>query len=103
MANGSRAVSFTSAGFKRGFIQAQPLAIGVLAYAVMFGLLASDAGLSVLESLVMSAGVYSGSAQVAAVSGLTAGASIIVSLATIMLLNARYLLYGAALRPWLGQ
>lgn len=95
--------SFTRAGFKRGYIQAQPLAIGVLAYGIMFGLLSSDAGLSLLESLVMSAGVYSGTAQVAAVSGITAGAGIAASVATILLLNARYLLYGAALRPWLGQ
>jgi predicted branched-subunit amino acid permease len=38
--------TFTAAGFRRGYAQAQPLAIGVFAYAVTFGMLASDAGLS---------------------------------------------------------
>jgi len=37
------------------------------------------------------------------VGGLAAGAGIIASVATVLMLNARYVLYGAALRPWLGQ
>lgn len=97
------AVPFTAAGLRRGFASAQPLAIGVLAYGVTFGLLARDAGLSVLEAALMSATVYSGSAQVATVGGLAAGAGIMASVATVLILNARYILYGAALRPWLGH
>lgn len=99
----TRATTFTGAGFRRGFASAQPLAIGVFAYAVTFGLLARDAGLSVIEAALMSASVYSGSAQIAATSGLAAGAGILASVGTVLILNARYLLYGAALRPWLGQ
>lgn len=95
--------AFTSAGIRRGYILAQPLAVGVFAYAVTFGLLARDGGLSVVEALLMSVFVYSGSAQVASVAGIAAGAGIVASIATVLLLNARYLLYGASLRPWLGQ
>ena len=62
---------FTTAGLRRGYAHAQPMAVGVFAYAVTFGLLASDAGLSVLEAMFMSALVYSGSAQVATVATLT--------------------------------
>jgi len=51
----------------------------------------------------MSATVYSGSAQTATVSGMGAGATIGACVATILMLNARYLLYGASLRPWLAQ
>jgi predicted branched-subunit amino acid permease len=58
--------------------------------------------------MLMSGFVYSGSAQIAVVSGMSdggipTGAGILAVLATILLLNARYLLYGAALRPWLGS
>ena len=95
--------TFTAAGFRRGYAQAQPLAIGVFAYAVTFGLLASDAGLSVLEAMLMSALVYSGSAQVATVGTLSPGATVLAGVVTVLMLNARYMLYGAALRPWLGQ
>jgi len=96
-------VNFTAAGLKRGYIAAQPLALGVLVYGVTFGLLARNAGLSIIEAVLMSATVYSGSAQTATVSGIAAGAGIGASVVTILMLNGRYLLYGAALRPWLGQ
>lgn len=96
-------VSFTAAGLRRGFVSAQPLAVGVFAWGVTFGLLARDAGLSMLEAALMSATVYSGTAQVATVGGLATGAGILASVVTVLMLNARYVLYGAALRPWLGQ
>lgn len=95
--------AFTAAGFRRGYTSAQPMAVGVFAYAVTFGLLASDAGLSVLEAMFMSALVYSGTAQVATVGTLATGAAIVAGVVTVVMLNARYMLYGAALRPWLGQ
>jgi 4-azaleucine resistance transporter AzlC len=95
--------AFSAAGFRRGYAHAQPMSVGVFAYAVTFGLLASDAGLSVLEAMFMSALVYSGSAQVATVGAFTSGAAIVAGVVTVVMLNARYMLYGAALRPWLGQ
>jgi 4-azaleucine resistance transporter AzlC len=96
-------VVFSRAGIRRGFVDAQPLAVGVLVYGITFGLLALGSGLSVVDALLMSATVYSGSAQIAAVSAMSAGAGLVASVTTVVLLNARYLLYGATLRPWLGQ
>lgn len=96
-------MQFSTAGLRRGYIAAQPLALGVFIYGVTFGLLARNAGLSILEAMLMSATAYSGSAQTATVSGMAAGAGIGASVVTILMLNARYLLYGAALRPWLGR
>ena len=98
----------TFAGFRRGYVTAQPLAVGVLLYGVAFGLLAREAQFSLGEALTMSAIVYSGSAQLVATDamrggGVPSGAAMIAVAGTILLLNARYLLYGAALRPWLGQ
>ncbi len=95
--------TFTRHGVRRGFIAAQPLAIGVFIYGVTFGLLALGSGLSLINALLMSASVYSATAQVAALSAMAQGASILVCISTVVLLNARYLLYGATLRPWLGH
>ncbi len=83
------------------------MAIGVFVYGVAFGLLAREASLSLAEAAAMSAVVYSGTAQLATVSALGSAAaagthSVLAIAATILLLNARYLLYGAAFRPWLG-
>ena len=65
--------------------------------------MAREASLSPLEATLMSVLVYSGTAQAATIGGFAAGAGIIASMATVLMLNARYLLYGASLRPWLGQ
>jgi predicted branched-subunit amino acid permease len=98
----ARGPLFTRAGVWRGFVAAQPLTIGVFVYGVTVGVLAGERGLSMLEAMLMSATVYSGSAQVAALGGFAAGAGVLASMLTVVLLNSRYLLYGAALRPWLG-
>ncbi len=96
----------TWAGFKRGFLPAAALSPGNFIYGVAFGLLARQETLSVLEAMLMSVLVFSGTAQLAAVSSMGhgyVGFDAIASIATaILLLNARYLLYGAALWPWLG-
>lgn len=98
---------FTIAGFRRGFVAAQPLAVGTFLYGVAFGLLAREAQFTLAEALTMSGFVYSGSAQLVAVNamrgGVPTGAAMLAVAGTILLLNARYLLYGATLRPWLGQ
>ncbi len=101
------AVPATFAGFRRGYVTAQPLAIGVLLYGMAFGLLAREAQFTLAEALAMSGFVYSGSAQLVAVNAMRGGsvpggAAMIAVAGTILLLNARYMLYGAALRPWLG-
>ncbi len=98
---------FTLAGVRRGAAASLPLAASVFIYGVIFGLLAKTAAMSVAEALLMSALVYSGSAQMVAVNAMDAGrlpvgTAMFAMVVAILLLNARYLLYGAALRPWLG-
>lgn len=98
---------FSMAGFRRGALGGQPLAISIVIYGVAFGLLAREVNLSLLESLLMSTFIYSGSAQLAAVSAmeggrLPVGPALLAITATVLLLNARYVLYSAALRPWLN-
>ncbi|HYW58008.1 MAG TPA: AzlC family ABC transporter permease [Polaromonas sp.] len=93
--------SFTAAGVRRGFVVGQPMAPGVLLYGMVFGVLASERGLSALQAIMMSAFVYSGSAQLAALQGWTSSGLILPLIATILVMNARYVLYSAAIQPWL--
>jgi predicted branched-subunit amino acid permease len=100
--------TFTKAGLQRGFLAAQPLALGIFVYGIAFGLLCIEARITLAESMTMSAVVYSGSAQVVAIQSVQSGqppvgAALLGVLGTILLLNARYLLYGASIRPWLAQ
>jgi 4-azaleucine resistance transporter AzlC len=72
-------------------------------FGIVYGLAAREAGISPIEALAMSVLVLSGAAQFAAVGLIAQGApwpSIIVLTA---LLNARHLLYSAALAPWLAD
>ncbi len=94
---------FTAAGVRRGFIMGQPLAPGVLLYGIVFGVLASQGGLSALQAVIMSAALYSGSAQMAVLEGWSRSALILPLVITILVMNARYVLYSAALHPWLGK
>jgi 4-azaleucine resistance transporter AzlC len=96
----SRPVPFTRAGIRHGLWRGATLSPGVLVYGIVFGVLAGEAGRSALEAVLMSALIHSGSAQIAALQGMAAGPWVAPIVATILLTNARYVLYGAALRPW---
>jgi 4-azaleucine resistance transporter AzlC len=97
-------VSFTREGVWRGFVLAQPLAPGVLLYALVFGALAGERGLSWLQAVLMSVFVYSGSAQLAALQVWSTQSGAVAALAvTVIAINARYVLYGASIHPWLSQ
>lgn len=82
-----------------------PVIISVAAYGVVWGVLARGAGLSVLEVILMSGLVFAGSAQFVALdlwspipSALPIGPLILAAL----IVNLRYLLLTATLRPLFG-
>jgi 4-azaleucine resistance transporter AzlC len=72
-----------------------------MAFAVVYGLAARQAGYSLLETSAMSVFLFAGAAQFAAV-GLVAAATPWPAIVVLVaLLNARHFLYSAALAPWL--
>jgi 4-azaleucine resistance transporter AzlC len=73
------------------------LAGGVLA--LSFGVLAREAGFSALGALVMSAIVFAGSAQFAAISIIAAGGGVGAAIGAAALMNSRFLPMGIALAP----
>ena len=81
------------------------IGIAVLAtgFGIVFGLAARDAGYSAVETLAMSTLVFAGAAQLAATGLVAAGAGWPVIVLLTGLLNARHLLYAAALAPWLRE
>jgi predicted branched-subunit amino acid permease len=95
---------FSWDGFWRGARDGVPLGFSIFAYGLGFGLVAAQAGFGIGKSVLTSAAIYSGSAQLAAMNLLQTGEATIWALfATILVINARYLLFGAALQPWLWQ
>lgn len=80
------------------------LSFPILLYGIAFGLVAAQSGLGWGWALTISAAVFSGSAQLAALSVIDAGEATLLSLfATVLVVNARYMLFGATIQPWLSQ
>ncbi|WP_167144848.1 AzlC family ABC transporter permease [Pseudomonas sp. OTU750018] len=80
-----------------------PMIVGILPFGLIYGALASLAGLSLGQALGMSLLVYAGSAQFIAISLLTLGSGAVVILLTTLVVNLRHVLYSAALQPYVGK
>jgi len=96
-------IGFTWNGLWKGLKAGGTPAGGSLVYGVAFGLLADQAGLSLLATMAMSILVYSGSAQMVGLQAWGDPIPLATIAAAIVAVNARYILLGAALRPWMGR
>lgn len=76
-----------------------PYAVAGCIVALSFGVLARQAGFSALGAIIMSAIVFAGSAQFAAVAIVTAGGGAGAAIAAAALMNSRFLPMGVALAP----
>ena len=85
----------------RVVVAAAPLGLAIAVFGVVFGA-ASSAEFGPAPTIVMSLLVFSGVVQFAVVALLTGGAGIGAILVTVIALNARNLVLGAALRPQLS-
>ncbi|MDS1139435.1 AzlC family ABC transporter permease [Pusillimonas sp. SM2304] len=86
-----------------GFRQLTPIALFVTAFGAAFGLAAAQAGLSHSIVIVMSMLVFAGAAQFAALDLWGAQIPLLAMIATVFAINARHLLMGATLYPWLRR
>lgn len=78
------------------------MAVSATAFGIVYGLAARNAGLSLPESVAMSVFVFAGASQFAAVGLIAQAVPWPAILLLTLLLNARHLLYAAALSPWLA-
>lgn len=97
---GGQRPPFTWQGFAAGLRGSSVIMPTVIFYGLAFGVLASNAGLSELESLLFSALVNAGGAQMASLQAWGEPVPVLAVVLTTAAMNARYLLLGAALRPW---
>ncbi len=90
-----------SADFRAGFTEMIPACIGLIPFGVVCGVGAAAAGASWLAALGMSAIIFSGAAQVLAGQMLAGGAPFLVIVLTCFVLGLRFLMYSAAMAPYL--
>ena len=86
-------------GFRAGVRAGLPFATAGFLVATSFGVLARDVGMPAWGAVLMSAIVFAGSAQIAALSIFGAGGGLSSALGTAALMNSRFLPMGIAFAP----
>ena len=84
-----------------GFKQLVPISVFVTAFGAAFGLAATQVGLSDMSIVVMSTLVFAGAAQFAVLDLWGTHIPLFTMIVTVFAINARHLLMGATLYPWL--
>lgn len=87
--------------FRQGLRDQATVAMGIASWGLMTGVAMVQFGLSPLEAVLMTVIVYAGSAQLAAVPMMMAGAPLWVILAAAFCVNLRFVVFSAHLRPYL--
>ena len=89
--------------FQLGLKQALPFIFIVGPFGLVFGTIASNAGLSVIEALSFSVFVMAGSAQLTALQLMLDGSPTLIVVLSALAVNLRMMMYSASLTPYLGK
>lgn len=88
--------------FLRGCLASAPFVIVVVPFALLFGVVATEAGLDLVQVMLFSFSVFAGASQFAAVQLMQDHAPVLVVLATSLAVNLRMVMYSVAMAPHLG-
>ena len=92
----------SKSAFLRGLAAGAPFILVIIPFSMLFGLLASEAGLSVIEAFVFSFLVIAGAAQLTAIQLMQEQAPTFIVLASALAVNLRMAMYSASLTPYIG-
>ena len=92
----------TKSAYRKGIVDALPFILVIIPFALLFGLLATEAGLNVVEALTFSIVVIAGAAQFTALQLLQEDVPTAIVLASALAVNLRMAMYSASLTPHLG-
>ena len=82
---------------RHAFYKSIPVMAGYIVLGTGFGILMNNAGYGVLWTAAMSAFIYAGSMQYVGVGLLTGGASVLTTIITTIMVNARHLFYSISM------
>lgn len=84
---------------RRGFVDAVPLFIPAIPFGLVLGLAITESGMGALVGWSSSPIIFGGSAQLTLVSLLGSGTAVVAATTAALVVNARHLMYSAALAP----
>lgn len=88
--------------FWQGFRDGLPFLFVITPFGILFGVVATEAGLNILETLTFSVVVIAGAAQFTALQLMTENAPTLIVLASALAVNLRMAMYSASLTPHIG-
>lgn len=88
--------------YRQGIIDSSPFILVIIPFASLFGVLAAEAGLSVVETMAFSIVVIAGAAQFTALQLMQENAPTVIVLISALAVNLRMAMYSASLTPYIG-
>lgn len=95
-------ITTPKSAYFRGVADSAPFILVIIPFASLFGLLAAEAGLNVVQALSFSVVVIAGAAQFTALQLMVEDAPTLVILASALAVNLRMAMYSASLTPYIG-
>jgi len=89
--------------FREGTVEAMPMAFGLAAWGLVAGVAMAKSGMGVPLAILMSLLVYAGSAQIAALPLIAAGAPVWVVWATTLCVCLRFMAFSFHYRPYFAH
>ncbi|GGX53517.1 branched-chain amino acid transporter AzlC [Tateyamaria omphalii] len=96
-------ITTTKSAFWAGVRDGAPFIFVAGPFAMLFGVLATEAGLNVFEVMTFSLAVIAGAAQFTALQVMENDAPTVVAILSALAVNLRVAMYSAALTPYLGR
>lgn len=93
----------TISSFWAGFRTGAPFLLVIIPFSLLFGVVATEAGFSLVETMGFSVVVLAGAAQFVAVQLMTEHAPTLIVIATAVAVNLRMAMYSASLTPHIGK
>lgn len=88
--------------YRQGLIDGSPFILVIIPFATLFGVLATEAGLNVFETMAFSIVVIAGAAQFTALQLLQENVPTAIVLISALAVNLRMAMYSASLTPYIG-
>ncbi|SFD55832.1 Predicted branched-chain amino acid permease (azaleucine resistance) [Sulfitobacter brevis] len=95
-------ITTVKSAYLKGVADGAPFILVIIPFASLFGLLATEAGLNVFESLAFSVVVIAGAAQFTALQLMQEEAPTLIVLISALAVNLRMAMYSASLTPYIG-
>ena len=89
--------------FRKGLIDISPLLLPVIPFGIIFGAIGIELGFSPLITYATSLIIFGGASQIVFMQLISGGASSLVAITSVGVINSRHLLYGAVLSEYLEK